>query len=106
MRAVGSRPFTPAVLEDLRERFFVAAREDKAAENLGAGIQGAMATAIDSLQAAGRDTVAYGRTLSAASGELGGSARHIVDPARRAGRRRTGWVSSANPQSNPPRTSK
>jgi len=68
----GRRPFTPAVLEDLRERFFVSVREEKAAENLGAGIQGAMGTVIDTLQAAGRDTVAYGRTLSAASGELGG----------------------------------
>ena len=68
----GRRPFTPAVLEDLRERFFVAAREDKAVENFGTGVQGAMNAVIKTLQAAGRDTVAYGRTLSAASGELGG----------------------------------
>ncbi|HEY2069198.1 MAG TPA: diguanylate cyclase [Rhizomicrobium sp.] len=67
----GRRPFTPDVLDDLRQRFFPAAREEKAAENLGAGIQQAMTTAMDTLQAAGRDTVAYGRTLSAASGELG-----------------------------------
>jgi diguanylate cyclase len=68
----GRRPFTPAVLEDLRERFFAAAREDKAVENFGTGVQGAMNAVIETLQAAGRDTVAYGRTLSAASGELGG----------------------------------
>ncbi len=67
----GRRPFTPDVLDDLRQRFFPAVREEKAAENLGAGIQRAMNTAMDTLQAAGRDTVAYGRTLSAASGELG-----------------------------------
>jgi diguanylate cyclase len=66
----GRRPFTPEILEDLRQRFFAGAREEKAAENLNAGIQGAMKVAIDNLQAAGRDTVAYGRTLSAASGEL------------------------------------
>jgi diguanylate cyclase len=68
----GRRPFTPAVLEDLRERFFSNVREEKAVENFGAGVQGAMNTVIDTLQAAGRDTVAYGRTLSAASGELDG----------------------------------
>jgi diguanylate cyclase len=67
----GKRPFPPDVLDDLRQRFFPAVREEKAAENLGAGIQGAMKTAMDTLQAAGRDTVAYGRTLSEASGELG-----------------------------------
>ncbi|HEX3673886.1 MAG TPA: diguanylate cyclase [Rhizomicrobium sp.] len=66
----GKRPFPPDVLDDLRQRFFPAAREEKATENLGAGIQGAMKTAMDTLQAAGRDTVAYGRTLSEASGEL------------------------------------
>ena len=67
----GRKAFTPEVLDDLRQRFFVAAREEKAAENLGAGIQGVVKTAMDTLQAAGRDTVAYGRTLSEASGELG-----------------------------------
>jgi diguanylate cyclase len=67
----GRRPFTPDILDDLRQRFFPAVREEKATENLGAGIQGAMKTAMDTLQAAGRDTVAYGRTLSEASGELG-----------------------------------
>jgi diguanylate cyclase len=77
----GRRPFTPAILEDLRERFFPAVREAKATENLGAGIQGAMKTAMDTLQAAGRDTVAYGRTLSEASGELG--AEHSPEDLRK-----------------------
>ncbi|HTQ12787.1 MAG TPA: diguanylate cyclase [Rhizomicrobium sp.] len=65
------RPFSPDVLEDLRQRFFPASREDRAAESFGAGIQQAMTTAMSTLEAAGRDTVAYGRTLSEARSELG-----------------------------------
>ena len=75
------RPFTPAVLDDLRERFFTNTAEKKAAENYDAGVRGAMNTVMESLQAAGRDTVAYGRTLSAASGELGGD--HSPDGLRK-----------------------
>jgi diguanylate cyclase len=77
----GRRPFTPDVLDDLRQRFFASAREEKAAENLGSGIQQAMNTAMDTLQAAGRDTVAYGRALSEASGELG--AEHSPEDLRK-----------------------
>jgi diguanylate cyclase len=64
-------PFTPGVLADLRNRFFNTGRTQQAAEQVSGNVLGAMENAIGSLQAAGRDTVAYGKTLSAASGELG-----------------------------------
>ncbi len=64
------RPFTPEVLADLRSRFFQTGHSHDVAEKLSGNVLGAMDTAIGSLQAAGRDTVAYGKTLSEASGEL------------------------------------
>jgi diguanylate cyclase len=66
------KPFTPAVLADLRARFFSGTNTHDVAEHISGNVLGAMQTAIGSLQAAGRDTVAYGKTLSAASGELVG----------------------------------
>ncbi|HEY1631612.1 MAG TPA: GGDEF domain-containing protein [Rhizomicrobium sp.] len=77
----GRKPFTPEVLDDLRQRFFPAVREERATASLGASVQKAMNTAIDTLQAAGRDTSAYGRALSEASGELG--AEHSPEDLRK-----------------------
>ena len=69
MLAAG-KSFTPEVLADLRNRFFNTGRTQEVAEQVSGNVLGAMETAIGSLQAAGRDTVAYGKTLSHASGEL------------------------------------
>lgn len=66
----GKKAFTPAVLDELLERFFDNNRVEKAVENLGSHMGSALTSVIDTLEAAGRDTVAYGKTLSAASGEL------------------------------------
>lgn len=68
----GKRSFSPVVLEDLRDRFFGTARLETAVESIGTEITGAMDNVLQKLASAERDTVAYGRTLSAASGELGG----------------------------------
>jgi diguanylate cyclase len=68
----GRRPFSPLVLDDLRERFFGTARLEASVENIGAEIADTMNTVLQKLASAEQDTVAYGRTLSAASGELGG----------------------------------
>ena len=64
------QPITPDVIADLRSRFFQTGRSQEVAEQVSGNVLGAMETAIGSLQAAGRDTLAYGKTLSAASGEL------------------------------------
>jgi len=68
----GRQAFSPIVLGDLRERFFGSARLEASVENIGAEITGAMNTVLEKLASAEQDTVAYGRTLSAASGKLGG----------------------------------
>jgi diguanylate cyclase len=68
----GRRPFTPAVLTDLRRRFFASARTEEAVEEAGAGIANALNAMLAKLEAAGRDTEAYNRTLTEASGQLGG----------------------------------
>lgn len=68
----GRRPFTPAVLNDLRRRFFNEPHAAEALDEAGAGITSALNTMLAKLQAAGRHTNAYGKTLTAASGQLGG----------------------------------
>ena len=68
----GRRPFTPAVLADLRQRFFTSARAEEAVNEAGSGITNALNAMLTKLEAAGRDTQAYGKTLTAASGQLGG----------------------------------
>jgi diguanylate cyclase len=65
-----NRPFTPRVLAELRSRFFSNARAQEVTEQISGNVLGAMDTALDTLRAAGRHTVAYGKTLSDASGEL------------------------------------
>jgi diguanylate cyclase len=66
------KPFTPQVLDDLRDRFFHTARLDTEIDTIGAEVTGTMKTVLDRLAAAERDTEDYGRQLSAASGELVG----------------------------------
>jgi diguanylate cyclase len=66
------KPFTPQVLDDLRDRFFRTVKLDAAIETIGADAAGTMKTVLDRLAAAERDTEDYGRQLSAASGELVG----------------------------------
>ncbi|MBI1329532.1 MAG: diguanylate cyclase [Alphaproteobacteria bacterium] len=66
----GRKPFTAAILDDLRERFFQTARVEKAVEQVGTGIDSALTSMINTIEAAGRDAKDYGRTLSAASDEL------------------------------------
>jgi diguanylate cyclase len=58
------------VLEDLREQFLGTAKMEAAFENIGAEITGTMNEVLQKLANAERDTAAYGKTLSAASGEL------------------------------------
>jgi diguanylate cyclase len=64
------KPFTPAVLADLRARFSTHSPTHAVAEQVSGNMLGAMEAAIDNLKAAGRHTVAYGKTLSDASGGL------------------------------------
>ena len=62
--------FLPQVLGDLRERFFGTARLEVTFENVGSEITATMNEVLQKLATAERDTAAYGKTLSAASGEL------------------------------------
>lgn len=64
------RPLSPEILHELRERFFGTARLESAVHNIGSEINEMMSGVLTRLAAAERDAVAYGRTLSAASGEL------------------------------------
>jgi diguanylate cyclase len=68
----GRKPFSPIVLDDLRDRFFGSARLDASVQSIGTEISGAVDSVLQKLASAEQDTVAYGRRLSAASGELGG----------------------------------
>jgi len=77
-RIVGDRikakmPFTQAMLDDLRERFFSSARLEKTVEKTSTDLTGAVNAVFERLETAGRDAEAYSRTLSAASGELVGN---------------------------------
>ena len=77
----GRRPFTPTVLDDLRERFFSQQRVEKAMTKVGVQMDSTLNAVMETLGAAGRDTSAYGRTLSEASGEL--TAQKSPDAARK-----------------------
>ena len=68
----GRRAFTPTVLDDLRKRFFAKARLEDAMDNLGQGVSDTLDSVLGKLAEAGQNTVDYSRTLSEASGELGG----------------------------------
>jgi diguanylate cyclase len=64
--------FTPEVLDELRDRFFGAERLEEDVQNIGAEFAESVNAMLAKLADAEKDTVAYGRTLTAASGELHG----------------------------------
>jgi diguanylate cyclase len=66
-------PFTPAVLQSLCAQFLVRERTARTMEDVGHGISGMIDTVLGRLEKAGKDAGEYGRTLTAASGELGGA---------------------------------
>jgi diguanylate cyclase len=66
------RPFTSAVLDDLRSRCLSTSRTTQALDNASATVVATLNSVLMTLEAAGRDAGDYGRTLSQASGELGG----------------------------------
>ncbi|HWU25656.1 MAG TPA: GGDEF domain-containing protein [Rhizomicrobium sp.] len=61
---------TPQLLAELRERFFSNSRTEAAVDHIGSEISDAVTNVLSRIKTAQRDAVAYGRTLSAASGEL------------------------------------
>ncbi|HVU19983.1 MAG TPA: GGDEF domain-containing protein [Rhizomicrobium sp.] len=65
------RPFTTAILDDLRSRCLSSARTTQAIDNASMGVTATLNAVMERLEAAGRDAEDYGRTLSRASGELG-----------------------------------
>ena len=65
------RPFTPAILQELRERCFARDKTERAVESIGENVTASLNETIAKLDAAGKHAVDYGKTLSAASGELG-----------------------------------
>jgi diguanylate cyclase len=67
----GRSDFPPELLEELRERFFATSRMEATVDTIGDEIGDTMKAMLEKLAAAGRDTEAYGRTLSAATGVLG-----------------------------------
>lgn len=64
------KPLPPQLLSELRQRYFASARLQEAVEDIGSEITQAMAGVVNRLEEAERDAKAYGKTLSAASGEL------------------------------------
>ena len=85
----GRRAFTPTVLDDLRRRFFTKVRLEEEMDTLNKGVSDTLETMLSKLEEAGRNTVDYGRALSAASGELGDvptadEVRTLVDSLRNA----------------------
>ena len=65
------RPFPPEVLVDLRSRCVQRERTAKAVEEFGGNIRETLDAVLGKLEAAGKDAGEYGRTLSAATGQLG-----------------------------------
>jgi diguanylate cyclase len=63
--------FTAPVLHDLCARHLTHHRNAETMENVGTGISGMLDTVLEKLDKAGKDAGEYGRTLSAASDELG-----------------------------------
>jgi diguanylate cyclase len=62
--------FEPSVMSILHQRYFRAPRNDDAVAEVGEQMQAELDSILQMLETAGRDQSAYGRTLSAASGEL------------------------------------
>ncbi len=65
--------FTHAVLQDLSSRFLPHERTVQTMDDVGVGISSMIDAMLTKLEKAGKDAGEYGRTLSAASGELGGT---------------------------------
>jgi diguanylate cyclase len=65
------RPFTPALLAELRERCFNRDKTERAVESIGETVTASLAETISKLEEAGKHAAQYGDTLSAAHGELG-----------------------------------
>jgi diguanylate cyclase len=70
MIAMG-QPFTPEILADLHKRISTVARAQDVVEDVGNVVSATLGSMLETLEIAGQDTLAYGRTLSAASGALG-----------------------------------
>ena len=66
------RPFTPTILRELRERSFARDRTEHAVETIGETVSVSLDDAIAKLEEASKHAGEYGKTLSAARGELGG----------------------------------
>jgi diguanylate cyclase len=64
------RPFTSAVLDDLRNRCLSSARTTQALDNASSQVIATLNAILGKLDAAGRDAGDYGRALSRASDEL------------------------------------
>jgi diguanylate cyclase len=64
------RVLTPELLADIRNRLFSTTQIEEAFQNIGSEISETVTTMLARLETAQRDAVAYGHTLSAASGEL------------------------------------
>jgi diguanylate cyclase len=72
-QVISSRqPFTSEVLDGLRNRCLSSARTTQALDNASAQAAATLNAILEKLETAGRDAGDYGRTLSRASGELGG----------------------------------
>lgn len=65
------RAFSSSVLDDLCSRFLVRERHAQTMEDVGASIGDMLDTVMGKLERAGKDADEYGRTLTAATGELG-----------------------------------
>jgi diguanylate cyclase len=65
-------PFTPPILQGLCARFLTHERNAQTMEEMGVTISGMLDAMLGKLEKAGKDAGDYGRTLSAATGELGG----------------------------------
>jgi diguanylate cyclase len=64
------KPFTAALLQDLRTQCLISARAAQAMDNVGNGMVETLTGVLGKLEAAGRGAVDYSRALSAASGKL------------------------------------
>ncbi|MBL6852993.1 MAG: diguanylate cyclase [Alphaproteobacteria bacterium] len=78
---VTRRPFTPAILQELRDRSSSRERAERAMGAIGANVTTQIDEVIAKLEAASKGAEDYGHTLSAARGELGGA--HSPDELRK-----------------------
>jgi diguanylate cyclase len=76
-----NKEFTPDILDDLRHRFSGEARLEQAVVKAGVAIASTVKAVSERLETAGRDAIAYGKTLTHAHGEL--DAGHSPDELRK-----------------------